>query len=134
MFIFIQQIPNGCPCDAEAAAGFGDADPGIVVNKTAVRDGREQAGALLAIGCLGGQARRRAREFGPGHLPKRERGGVAVIQNRICLCAVRNQNERRAKNILREFRCRKTSHQQLASRPMLQAAGDKLCLGDDQRA
>jgi hypothetical protein len=78
---FGKQVPDGRLGDAEAACGFGNANAGIIVNETELRDGGEQLGAFLAVRRLGGQPRRRAREFGPRHFPERERGGVAAIQN-----------------------------------------------------
>ena len=127
---FGNQIPHGRAGNFEAAASFGDADAGIIVNESACFNRFEQACAFVAVGRLGGQARGRALEFGPRHFPERERGGVAVIQNRVGFRAVRDEDKRRVKNFLREFRWREISRQQVASGKMFQAARDGLRLRD----
>lgn len=59
-------------------AGGGDADAGVVVDKAVGSDTGEQAGAFVAVGWSGGEARGGADEGLPRHFEKVEGGLVAV--------------------------------------------------------
>src|SRR5690242_7723274 len=51
----------------------------------------------------------------------------------VCSSDLRDEDEWRVKNLFRQLRRRKTAGQQIASRPMFQAAGDELGLCDNRR-
>src|ERR1035437_9343093 len=127
-----QQIPHGCPRDTEAPATFGNAHTRIIVNESALRDRCKQSCAFLAVRRFRREPRRRAREFGPRHFPECERGGVAKVQNRVGLRAVRHDDEWRVENFLRQFRRWKIARQQVAPGPVPQAAREDLRLQDGE--
>jgi len=96
--LLVDQVPDRGRADKKAAARAGNADARIVIDIALALDGIKKTVALGAFHRLGRVAAWRAGERGPVHLPKTERGAIAVIQNRIRFGAGRAQNKRCRKN------------------------------------
>ena len=122
----VPQVPDGRLSDAEPLAMRGNADAGIVVNEAVLGDLRQQAGAFLAVGRFRRQARRHPREFFPSRFPELQGAGVAVVEHRIGLGAVRDEDERRGEHSPGKLGGIRHRRQQLPAGEMTQAAGEHL--------
>jgi len=76
----VEEIEDGGVADAEAAAGFADADAGVILDEALPSDFVEQAAAFVPVHRFGAGAGGSADEFVPRITEKPEGGAVGVVE------------------------------------------------------